>query len=227
MLLRPVSVLLVEGQEDGYLLIGHLLTQAFGGNLDLKWIDSYVAALDAVAAGGYDVCLVGYQLGERNGLDFIREAMERGCQIPMIFLADQDEQSRIKEALHTEAADFLVMGQTDSALLERSIRYAMSRKQLEQQPLESMQLISVGKVAMSVAHEINNPLTSILAYSQLMLAEDPPESMVADLQKNIQRGPTRREIDSRPPMVREKARDGEAGLGHPGTARTCSRTEVL
>ena len=129
MLLRPVSVLLVEGQEDGYLLIGHLLSQAFGGELDLKWIDSYVAAMDAVEAGGYDVCLVGFHLGERNGLEFIREAMERGCQIPMIFLAEQEEQGDIKEVLHNEAADSLVMGQTDSASLEQSIRYAMSRKQ--------------------------------------------------------------------------------------------------
>ena len=110
MLLRPVSVLLFEGQEDEYLLIGHLLSQVCERKFDLVWIDNFAAAMATVEAGGYDVCLVGYDLGGQNGLDFIREATERGCQIPMILLAEQDEQSGIKDALHTGAADLLVRG---------------------------------------------------------------------------------------------------------------------
>lgn len=43
------------------------------------------------------------------------------------------------------------------------------RKKLEERLVQSERLISLGKLAASVAHEINNPLTGILTYIKLML----------------------------------------------------------
>ena len=47
-------------------------------------------------------------------------------------------------------------------------------KQLEAQILHSEKLASLGQMAASIAHELNNPLTAISSYAQLLLRQKPP-----------------------------------------------------
>lgn len=46
----------------------------------------------------------------------------------------------------------------------------------QQQVVRSAKLASLGKLAAGVAHEINNPLTGVLTFSQLLMEQFPPES---------------------------------------------------
>src|SRR5207237_7264187 len=73
-------------------------------------------------------CLVDYRLGAQNGIDFLRAALEQGCQAPIILLTGQGEREIDLEAMKAGAADYLVKGGLNSGLLERSIRYAIERK---------------------------------------------------------------------------------------------------
>jgi len=47
-------------------------------------------------------------------------------------------------------------------------------KQLEAQILHSEKLASLGQMAASIAHELNNPLTAISSYAQILLRQQPP-----------------------------------------------------
>ena len=56
------------------------------------------------------------------------------------------------------------------------------RKKAEQQLLTSAKLASVGELAAGVAHEINNPLTGVLGYAQLLASrQDIPQDIKHDL----------------------------------------------
>ncbi len=49
-------------------------------------------------------------------------------------------------------------------------------REAQERLVRSEKLASVGKLAAGVAHEINNPLTGVLTFSQLLMEEFPPES---------------------------------------------------
>ncbi|GAI74679.1 unnamed protein product, partial [marine sediment metagenome] len=55
------------------------------------------------------------------------------------------------------------------------------RKKMEEQLIVTDRLASVGELVSGVAHEINNPLTSIVGFSELLLAANAPDAVKEDL----------------------------------------------
>ncbi len=66
-----VRVLLIEDDEDDYLLTRELLEGSVDPLVELDWMRSYPAALAAIAKDEYDLYLVDYRLGTRTGLELI------------------------------------------------------------------------------------------------------------------------------------------------------------
>lgn len=61
------------------------------------------------------------------------------------------------------------------------IRDITERKQMEEQLRTTDRLASIGELASGIAHELNNPLTSIIGFSQLLLEKDIPADVKEDL----------------------------------------------
>ena len=118
-----IRILLIEDDEDDYLLTKALVKQ--NPSFKLDWVDNYERGLDTIVKGQYDVYLVDYRLGPYTGIDLIQEAFQMGCRAPMILLTGQDDLTVDQSALELGAADYLVKGQIDAQLLNRSIRYAL------------------------------------------------------------------------------------------------------
>lgn len=153
-----IQVFLVDDDEDDYILIRDFLEEPQGTALNLTWVSTYEKALEAILSDDYDVYLLDYRLGDRTGLDLLREAVAKGCTAPMILLTGQGDYEVDIEAMKAGAADYLDKSLISAPLLERSIRYAVERAQAEQKIREQAALLDVATDAILVREFYSNKI---------------------------------------------------------------------
>ena len=138
-----LRVLLVDDDEDDYILTQDLLSESKGTVFELEWVATYHAALELMAKNAHDIYLLDYRLGEYNGLELLREALNNGCRAPVILLTGRGDQEVDIEAMKAGAADYLDKSQIRAPLLERSIRYAIERRAAEQKIRDQAALLDI------------------------------------------------------------------------------------
>lgn len=124
-----VAVLLVEDDEDDYLLTRDMLGRQDRTAFSVEWRSTFDDALEAIEARSYDVYLFDYRLGERTGLDLIREGFTGQPPGPVIVLTGQNDYRVDSEASTTGVTDFLLKQELTPYSLERSLRYAIHHHQ--------------------------------------------------------------------------------------------------
>ncbi len=129
--LHKIRILLIEDDEDDYhLLRDCLMEQENHSAFELDWVVTYQAGLKDIERGDHDVYLIDYYLGADSGLDLLKEAIQAGCQAPLIMITGQSDLEIDQAALRAGAMDYIVKGNLDGQLLDRSIRYALERSRL-------------------------------------------------------------------------------------------------
>jgi diguanylate cyclase (GGDEF)-like protein len=128
---KTIHILLVEDDEDDYLILRDCLMDLSGQiRFDLDWVTTYQAGLTQIQRANHDIYLIDHYLGESSGLDLLKEAIQAGCQEPIIVITGQSAPEIDHAALQAGATDYLEKKQITGQLLERSIRYAMERNRL-------------------------------------------------------------------------------------------------
>ena len=160
------KILLVDDEEDDYIIIKQQLKKIRQQKFDLEWTHNFDYALSCMINNQHDVYLLDYNLGIVNGLDLVKTAMENGCDGPVILLTGQDDSEIDIAAMKAGADDYLVKGDTNPALLERSIRYAIQRKQTEMALRKSRNTLRTFMDASSEMMLLINPDGNILMLNQ-------------------------------------------------------------
>jgi PAS domain S-box-containing protein len=130
-----LNILLIEDDPDDAVLIRSTLREVLGVRYALEWSREYDEGISRLRNGEFDAALVDYRLGERDGLQFIHDAISHGVSIPLILLTGQDTRSLDLDAIGAGASDFLSKLNLSPDILERSIRYAVQRRKSEQDRL--------------------------------------------------------------------------------------------
>lgn len=120
-----VRILLVEDDEDDYVIIRDVLSEIEGQEFELDWVSNYEEAMEKATSNWHDVCLMDYRLGERDGIQLTREFLRHGFQAPIILLTGLGSHDVDIRAMKQGAVDYLEKGDLNPKLLERSIRYAI------------------------------------------------------------------------------------------------------
>jgi signal transduction histidine kinase len=139
---QPIQVLLVDDDQDYYILIRDSLSEVANQSYHLDWAPNYHRAVEFLTANRYDVCLLDYHLGEYTGIDVLHIAQTQGSKAPMIMLTGQSAHEVDIQAMRAGAADYLAKKEASAITLERSIRYAVERQRTLEALRESEQRIA-------------------------------------------------------------------------------------
>jgi DNA-binding response OmpR family regulator len=182
---EKLVVLVVEDDEDDFVLTKSLLDEIGDSRFDVEWAKSYEDALDKMAGSSchFDVCLLDYRLGAQTGLELLKDARGRGSKCPSILLTGQGAHEIDIEATLAGASDYLVKGDLNALKLERSIRYAVQQRQIEEERIQHL------LVRAADAHE-GEP---VVAPQRRALDEDEPQDAAQqrEQQENQQLAPPR------------------------------------
>lgn len=200
-----IRVLLVDDDQDDYVLTRDLLAAIPDRGYRLDWEKDFENALNCVCDGDYDVVLLDYRLGEKTGLDLLEDARRKGCEAPVIILTGLSDAEIDLAAMHRGAADYLEKTRLDSVLLDRTIRYSIQQRsieaELERRVRERTEELNTANEALqmadrrkdeflaTLAHELRNPLAPIRnALEILRLSSNDPavtESARAVMERQI------------------------------------------
>jgi PAS domain S-box-containing protein len=133
----PVKVLLVDDDEEDFILTRSLIKEFNNNQFKIDWVSTFEDAETAIQAGLHDIYLIDYRLGVNTGIDLLKRAISLGCKEPIIMLTGKGDQKIDMEAMEAGAADYLVKDKIDAFILERSMRYAIDRVKGQEAIVES------------------------------------------------------------------------------------------
>ena len=170
---RQLRVLVAEDSQDDYEL---LLRALRAGGYDpvserVQTAEDMAAALER---GPWDIAFSDWSMPRFTAPDALKVLQESAHDLPFIIVSGTVGEDTAVEALKAGARDFLVKDKLTRLIpaIERELREAEVRKErrkMQEQLLISDRMASVGLLAAGTAHEINNPLASVLANLDLAL----------------------------------------------------------
>lgn len=188
---KLINVFLIDDDEDDFVIVKDYLSELNGQTtFNLKWESDYQRALESVCTNQYNICLVDYRLGAKNGLDFIKSVRNNGCEVPLILLTGKGDREIDYEAMRLGASDYLIKTEIDASMLGRSIRYAISHsnsiKELnaKEEKYRSLFERSVDAIYMinreHLFIDVNESMKNLLGYSKNELLQMNMKSLFHD-----------------------------------------------
>lgn len=182
---KRARILVVEDNEDNRRLLGIYLRRE--GYEVVEAVDGQ-EAMERILAEPFDLVCSDVQMPRMDGYELCRrlKGNPETEQIPVVLItAVHTSVEDTLEGLQVGANDFLSRPFRQSELLAR-VRTQLRIKELRDRLVQAERVATVGRTAATMAHEINNPLTGILGYMELLLGQleqgpVPPEEVRATL----------------------------------------------
>jgi len=189
---KSISILIIEDNSGDRRLISEMLAEAGtdepGVAFDVQYADRLQSAIEYLSQNKVDVILLDLGLPDSQGLDTLKSVYTEVPERPIVVLTGLNDELIGVQAVNEGAQDYLIKGQVDTHLLRRTIRYAIERKQAEERERRlqlqlnlSTRLASLGLMVEGIGHEINNPLSSVIGFAQMLTYEDIPENTKGDV----------------------------------------------
>jgi len=203
---QALKVLLVEDSLTDRRLLETMLLESPTSISLLKSSHSLAGAFKLLRQCRFDVVILDLNLTDSYGEETLLKLNKEHHDLPIVVTTGAYEEEVGLETLSVGAQDFLVKGKYNSYILVKALYYAVERKRVELELVRAYQKIKeaqfqliqaekmkiVGGLASGVAHEVKNPLSTLLygvTYLSKTLSEKDPniESVLANMKEAINR----------------------------------------
>ena len=126
-----IRILMIEDNEEDFIIIREWLNNADDDAFFLKRADALASGLEELRKGKTDVVLLEMSLPDCEGLETLLRVRAQVTDVPIIMLTGLADEDLAIEAIHRGAQDYLVKGRIDVDGLRRAMRYAIERHRAE------------------------------------------------------------------------------------------------
>ncbi len=126
-----MKALLIEDNPADARLIREMLKEHMASTIEVRHVTRLDTALECLCEETFDVLLLDLGLPDSQGMETLVVTHKAWGCLPIVVLTGLDEELFALEVMRAGAQDYLVKGRFDSQLLVRTIRYAVKRKQAE------------------------------------------------------------------------------------------------
>jgi len=127
MLRTNARILIVDDDEDDYIITGEYIKSIPGNSFKIEWSKNYTDGMKRLLDHQYDLYFVDYRLGAKSGVDFLKEALLNKCEEPIVLLTGKGNYEVDIQAMQYGGVDYLIKTDLTIEKMERSIRYALER----------------------------------------------------------------------------------------------------
>lgn len=130
---EPINILLVEDNPADRRLVAERLSQPNEDRFHLLYAESISESLQVLAQNKISIILLDLLLPDCRNLESLARIHAAANGVPIVILSEIEDEILALKALKLGAQDFLVKWHTNGHLLVRAIKYALERKQAEEQ----------------------------------------------------------------------------------------------
>lgn len=135
-MIQPVtqSILLVEDSPGDALLIQEVFNGTQDNGFILEWVETLSAAFEYIQSGKpVAAVLLDLSLPDGYGFQTVSQMIKAVPHIPVIILTGLEDEALAIKAVKAGAQDYLIKGQVYQNSLSRTVRYAIERKQIQEE----------------------------------------------------------------------------------------------
>ncbi|MGB0678070.1 MAG: ATP-binding protein [Polyangiales bacterium] len=161
---RP-RLLVVEDNPQVLQVLAHVLREGY----NLSFARNGEEGIERIRALQPDLVISDVMMPKKNGYALAKEMKDDPMlrRIPLILLTSKaDTESRIEGFEH--GADEYIAKPFDNREVRTRVRGLLERRKIETEAIHAEKLVSIGKLAAGLAHEINNPASCITGTAPLL-----------------------------------------------------------
>ncbi|MGB9936960.1 MAG: response regulator [Methanobacterium sp.] len=130
---KPIKILMIEDSKEDAFLIREMLNDDSKFPFQLTHVERLKIGFEKLFQENFDLLLLDLNLPDSWGFDTFIRTYDQAPELPIVILSGFDDEDTAIKAVREGAQDYLIKGEIDGSLLARSIYYAIERKKIEKE----------------------------------------------------------------------------------------------